>query len=549
MDKKMLTRPDRPKISYLSTFKENRNLLRKVIDTDPNIVFVIDEKGKIVLANQALADFYGTSIREIEGLLQAEIQKRFKMPMHELKRWLNDDSKALLSGKLIEFIEYSHNRAGQGDWYRTRKLPLLLSQKVRAVLVVSENVSALVKLEKDLRESEKKYRTMISSMNDAVAIHDIIYNDSGKPVDFVILEVNQAYERHVGISADKVTGRRVSEIFGTAPFLGTYAKVVDTGVPTYFEDYFPHLDRHFGISAFSFGKPNFVTIFRDITAQKKLEEERRESETKFRTLFESANDGIFLVEGEHFADCNDQVLQMFGCERNRILGCTPYELSPKIQPDGGDSRKKAREKMAEALAGEPQNFEWRHMRFDGTSFDVRVSLNKVEIRKKAYLQAIIHDITAQKKAEEEILRKNVQLEEKNIALREIMEQVRLEKDRIEAQIQAHVERLLLPLIVRMKEKGSHLDSTCLGLLEENIKGMTSGFAIEISEKERGLTQREIEICNMIIGGLTSKEIAKILGISYRTVEKHRNNVRKKLRIKDRINLITYLKSLKNTLSA
>ena len=67
---------------------------------------------------------------------------------------------------------------------------------------------------------------------------------------------------------------------------------------------------------------------------------------------------------------------------------------------------------------------------------------------------------------------------------------------------------------------------------------------KISRKMLGLTQREIEICNMIKSGLTSKEIARVLNVSYRTVETHRNNIRNKLEItKKGINLITYLKSL------
>ena len=81
----------------------------------------------------------------------------------------------------------------------------------------------------------------------------------------------------------------------------------------------------------------------------------------------------------------------------------------------------------------------------------------------------------------------------------------------------------------------------VSLVEENLKELTSPFAGEISTQVFGLTQREIEICNMIKGGLTSKEIASLLDVSSRTVETHRNNIRKKLDIANqRINLATYL---------
>ena len=145
-----------------------------------------------------------------------------------------------------------------------------------------------------------------------------------------------------------------------------------------------------------------IITCRDVTERRERERQIRESEEKFRVIFESALDGIFMLQGDRFVDCNSSVLKMFGATREQILGRPPYQFSPAVQPDGRDSMESATEKINAAYAGDPQFFEWQHKRTDGSVFDTEVSLQRIELSGTIYLQAMVRDITSRKAAERAI---------------------------------------------------------------------------------------------------------------------------------------------------
>ncbi|TFH14786.1 MAG: response regulator [Lentisphaerales bacterium] len=143
----------------------------------------------------------------------------------------------------------------------------------------------------------------------------------------------------------------------------------------------------------------------------------------------------------------------------------------------------------------------------------------------------------------ELRRQKKALEEKNIALKEVLAQIETEKIRVQQQISANVGKSLLPLVRGLRHGASELQNRQIDVLELNLQTLTSNFGVKLSGGSVSLTQRQIEICNMIRGGMTSKEIAESLSISVRTVETQRNRIRRKLGIAGKAaNLATYLET-------
>jgi two-component system cell cycle sensor histidine kinase/response regulator CckA len=151
------------------------------------------------------------------------------------------------------------------------------------------------------------------------------------------------------------------------------------------------------------GESYLPAVIRDMTEKKHAEESLRESEKKLRTLFNNASDAIFLITAKgEFIDSNPSASELFRCDKEELLAKNPLFFSPPFQPDGRDSIEKARKLFTEARQGVPQRFEWRHRRKDGAEFDAIVVLNRFELEGEIILQAIVRDISARKKAENEL---------------------------------------------------------------------------------------------------------------------------------------------------
>ena len=136
------------------------------------------------------------------------------------------------------------------------------------------------------------------------------------------------------------------------------------------------------------------------------------------------------------------------------------------------------------------------------------------------------------------------VERKNITLQEILEQLHREKKQIKKDVIANVENMIIPVIQRIKIGSNKKEKREFVILEQELKNLTSSFGRTVSDKKLRLTPREIEICDMIRNGLTSNEIARLLYLSSKTVDGHRNRIRNKLGIRNKkYNLASVLQHL------
>jgi len=122
----------------------------------------------------------------------------------------------------------------------------------------------------------------------------------------------------------------------------------------------------------------------------------------YEAVYQKAEDAIFIMRQYEFIECNEKTERLFDLPKEKIIGSTPIDFSPEIQPDGQESRTKAKEKVSRALDGIPQRFEWRHTRADGTEFDTEVILHSLHHKDGDILQAVVRDITERKQSEQRI---------------------------------------------------------------------------------------------------------------------------------------------------
>ncbi len=146
-------------------------------------------------------------------------------------------------------------------------------------------------------------------------------------------------------------------------------------------------------------------IGRDITEQKRAEEELRASQKKFQDLFESSRDAIMTSEPPSwkFTSGNPAAVKMFGAKsEEEFISHRPWELSPERQPDGRASAEKAREMIETAMREGSNFFEWTHRRIGGEEFPATVLISRMQSGEKVFHQATVRDVTEQKRLEAQL---------------------------------------------------------------------------------------------------------------------------------------------------
>jgi PAS domain S-box-containing protein len=233
------------------------------------------------------------------------------------------------------------------------------------VNLYAHDITKRKRAEQTLRESEEKYRRLFESMAEGFALYELVDDAQGRPADWRVLEVNEAYTRHTGVPREKIVGRLASEAFpvAVADYLPTFARVVETGLPVDFETYAKATGRHQHVVTFPAGGRRFANIVEDISARRKAEEALRASEERYRALFENMTEGFALHEiitdeaghpvDYRFVNMNPAFERLTGLRRTEVLGRNVREVLKDIEPFWIETYGHV------ALTGEPASFE-RH---------------------------------------------------------------------------------------------------------------------------------------------------------------------------------------------
>lgn len=192
-------------------------------------------------------------------------------------------------------------------------------------------------------------------------------------------------------------------------------------------------------------------------------------------------------------------------------------------------------------------------RKSGEDFHAHLSLSMLKSKDGSVVGMIGYslDITERKRAEEMLRQITRQLEierealeRKNVALREILDQIDAEKNAVKKQIATNVEQAIIPTLLRLKESSHSSQSRIFEMLERDLKEIASPFLDTLKTSYAKLSPRELEVCRLVKSGMTSKEIAEALNLSVMTIHKYRELIRKKLGlVNNEVNLQTYLRSL------
>ncbi len=147
------------------------------------------------------------------------------------------------------------------------------------------------------------------------------------------------------------------------------------------------------------------SLKKEIIERKRIEGYLRDSEIRYRGLFQSACDAIMTLDPPswRFSSGNPETIRMFKAKDEAdFISYKPWYLSPKLQLDGRDSIEKAKEMIEIAMSKGSNLFEWTYKRLNGEEFSANVLLSKMDLSGKIYLQAIVRDITESKHAEENL---------------------------------------------------------------------------------------------------------------------------------------------------
>jgi PAS domain S-box-containing protein len=530
----------------------SERLLRTVIDASPNSIFVKDRDGRYVMVNKTMAERNGLTIEGMIGMLDTDVGASWYRGDEDIKRYRTAEQSVIDTGQPLVIPEEEFTfRDGSSAWFHTIKLPLTAPDNRRCLLGVAIDITERRRAEAALRETEAWLRAILSSA----------------PITIYCLDQQGRFSLSEGKSLERVSltpsdniGASAFELYGGMDFIELDGKVISgsevirralSGEMVTAENRLRDaaFENHVGPLKDPDGSVvGVVGVAVDITDRRKAEEALSEARLFTDNLIETANVIIvglnpkgkvilFNPAGERLTGY--RVDELRGQDWFKVL--VPKDRYPHIYEEF--------QRLLEG--GLPKRFENPIRTKDGAERIISWSNN--ELREGDKIVGSISfgvDITEQKKAEEQLKHLNEQLQmqhdamlEKNITLKEILDHIEEEKANYKHELCDSIDKMLTPIVTKLGREQGQVSSRDLAVLRDGLDAILQRDIDEFSANVSKLSPRELDVCQLIREGCSSKEISGRLNLSLQTVHKHRKAIRRKLQLRNReVNLASYLRS-------
>lgn len=379
------------------TLHESENKYETLLEQASDGIFIADLSGKYILVNEQACRLVGYSKDEllsmnIRELVAPEDLERAPLRLDELK-----------TGKTL-ITERTLVRKDSSRVLCEVSAKMLSNGQYQSII---RDITERKMTENALRRSEERYRSLFENMTNGFARCQMLYDEDGRPVDFVFLDVNNAFKKLTGLP--DVIGKRVTDVIpgileSNPEVFENYGRVAKTGKPEKFEAFVPGLESGiwFSVSAYSPETGFFVSIFENITERKLTENALRENEERLRLSLQAANQGLYdlnVQTGE--AIVNREYVEMLGYDPDTFVETNSAWIE-RLHPDDREITSKAYSDYINGLTPE-YRVEFRQRTKDG-NWKWILSLGKIveydAAGKPLRMLGTHTDITERKRAEE-----------------------------------------------------------------------------------------------------------------------------------------------------